>query len=319
MERTGNKSCDFMMPQIADNVVEKNDGRNRPRVTFENGEDERNNNNLPNETLSSQEKSTKVNFALNLETLRENSEVKVIDEHETGMKDDNTPDEMCESPMSESETSSLVSSPRTPHSPQNFPMPFDEESDLAKFNRASSLPKPDVTGIGRRGSIRNRRSGFAFHLGDKAVPANAFVNTEEEPEVPKMLSVAEMMMKLNAESKSQSGIVSERISRKPSRFYSWDCATKLGGGDKVNASDRLNVQRFSLVGMRQMSSSEIEEDLKFLHFQKEDRNLDLTLFEKFSLIWYQKRGRFVAGLVFGVFLAIMYRIALAVYLFLFGS
>ena len=281
---------------------------------------EENNNVLSGDTCSSQEELNKVNCALNLRNLNGKSEVKLPEEDDEDLKGQNTPGRISECSFSDSDASSLISSPRTPHSMQNFSMPISESlegPDLAKVQPMSAHPEPDVTRMGRRGSSKSRRTGFAFRFGDHAVPANAFVNIEEEPEAPKMLSVTEMMMKLNSDSKSQSGIVSQRIPRKPSRSCSWDSGSKIGGSEMC--SDRLSAPRFSLIGMRQMSSTEIEEELKFLHFKDEDKGLDLSLFEKISLIWYEKGGRFAAGLVVGVFLAIVFRITLALYLFVFGS
>lgn len=212
-----------------------------------------------------------------------------------------------------SDTSSLVSSPCTPYHLRNLSQLSSEsmdDADISKSEPMQPLSQDLDIMAARRSSMPRRRSGFAFHFGDQAVPANAFVNTEVDSQGPKMLSVSEMMMKIGSDKKQNDS----NAARSPAKVSS----PKTYGSPTLDPQRKDSLrkagagpQRFSLIGLRKVSSSEIEEDLGFLHCL-DDQTLHLTLYEQIALLWFDRRCRFVGGLIVGIALAVFIRIMLAI-------
>ena len=203
---------------------------------------------------------------------------------------------------------------------------FNEDEDEAE-SLAYASRDPDVMAAdhsrGSPQSKRNRRSGFAFNIGDNKIPSNAFCNTKTQD--PKMLTVTEMMMKLHMphakeldmhRKLSQPDIVLPKVDlaiETPERRLSEVSEKQLSKQPSVDAtcttslfSAAFNKTKFSLLGMRETHSEEVKNELDFLDCPTDPR-LNLSPMHRAMLLRFNPVVRFLLGLLFGLVLGLVIR------------
>ncbi len=207
-------------------------------------------------------------------------------------------------------------------STDSIDLTYDDEEDEAE-SLAFASRDPDVMAAdSSRGaqSGRNRRTGFAFNVGDTTIPSNAFCKTQSND--PKMLTVTEMMMRLHMphakELQMHRKLSSPELTLPKSLDLPSDktedhrrLSSILDRSHTVDSSSLLTpnlskLAKFSLVGLREQHSEEVKNELDFLDCPG-DPKLNLSPFHRALLLRFNPVIRFLLGLLFGLVLGLVIR------------